>query len=120
MTKQLGHFGESWAVAHLTRLGYRIVERNVRFRVGEIDIVAEEGDDLVFVEVKTRRSSAYGAPEDSIDARRFARLERAVETYLSRHDSQPASYRVDVVLLEVDATGAVRRSEIVRGAEAPR
>ena len=74
MSGDLGRFGEAWAVGYLHRLGYRVVERNVRFRSGELDIVAHEGGDLVFIEVKCRRSGAYGTPEESISARRYERL----------------------------------------------
>ena len=73
MTTGLGKFGEIWTVGALTRRGYRIVVRNVRYRVGELDIVAYDQSVLVFIEVKCRRSTAYGSPESSITAARFAR-----------------------------------------------
>ena len=119
MTASLGAFGESFAVGHLTRLGYRILERNVRYRTGELDIVAADGDDLVFVEVKCRRSGKYGSPESSITPRRFARLAQTIEEYLMRKELHPPSYRVDVVSIEVGSSGRVTRCEVLRGVEPP-
>lgn len=119
MTSGLGAFGEAWAVGYLSRLGYDILERNVRYRRGEIDIVAREGRDLVFVEVKCRRGTRFGAPEESITARRFERLTIAIQEYLQRNDLDPASYRVDVMALEVSLAGRVTRCELLRGVEAP-
>jgi putative endonuclease len=61
---EIGRKGEELALRHLKRLGYRIVEQNYRCPLGEVDIVAREGDTLVFVEVKTRRYRSYGLPRD--------------------------------------------------------
>jgi putative endonuclease len=119
VTGSLGHFGESWAVAHLQRLGYQVIERNVRYRSGELDIVAHEGGDLVFVEVKCRRSSQYGSPEESISPRRFERLERAATEYLTRNDLHGSSVRLDLVALEVGPDGRVDRHNLIRGIESP-
>ncbi len=119
MTGSLGRFGEAWAVAHLHRLGYRVVDRNVRFRSGELDIVAHEGGDLVFVEVKCRRPSAYGSPEESISLRRYDRLARAVGEYLSQHGLQDSRIRVDLMALEVGADGRVTRHNLIKGIESP-
>jgi putative endonuclease len=115
----LGRFGEAWAAAHLSRLGYEILDRNVRYRCGELDIVARDGHDLVFVEVKCRRSARFGSPEAAIDRKRFARLEAAVQQFLVERHLDPDSYRIDVVALEVDASGKVVRCEVLRGVEAP-
>ena len=120
MSSTLGTFGESWAVGYLGRLGYRIVERNVRFRAGEIDIVAWAGPELVFVEVKCRRSSHFGTPQESITRARNGRLARATQTYLQRLSVQPDAYRIDVVAIEVGAAGIVEHHELLRGIEAPR
>lgn len=120
MNRGLGAFGESWVAGHLARLGYRILERNVRFRVGELDIVAQEGEELVFVEVKTRSSSRFGSPESSITASRYSRLARAVDTYIAERNLQDRPYRIDVAAIEVDGRGKVVRAEILRGVEPPR
>lgn len=119
MTKTLGAFGEAWAVGHLTRLGYRILERNVRSRWGELDIIAVDGDVLVFVEVKCRRSRRFGTPEASITRSRFQRLSRAVDQYLQDRLVQPAAYRVDVVAIEVGPSGRVTRTDVLKGVQEP-
>jgi putative endonuclease len=119
MTSGLGAFGESWAAGYLTRLGYRIVERNVRYRRGEIDIVAWDGPDLVFVEVKCRRSSLYGSPADSITPMRFRHLATAIDHYLHDRNLEPDSYRIDVVAMVVGRDGRVESHELLRGVEAP-
>jgi putative endonuclease len=119
MPASLGRFGETWAAGHLTRLGYQILERNVRYRSGELDIVAEEAGELVFVEVKCRRSRRFGTPESSIDRRRYARMAAAIEEYLSSRGIEPDSYRIDVVALEVDAEGRVAQARLLRGVEPP-
>lgn len=115
----LGSFGESWATGHLTRLGYRVVERNVRYRTGEIDIVAWHGTTLVFVEVKCRRTVAFGSPEASITRRRYSHLAVAIEEYLQRHDLEPNDYRIDVVSIRVDPSGRVSEYRLLTGVEPP-
>lgn len=118
--KGLGAFGEAWAAGHLTRLGYRIVERNVRYRCGEIDLIAWDARELVFVEVKCRRSAAFGTPAESITTRKWQRLAAAIDTYLAKHELSPDSYRVDVITIEVGSNGQVSRHELLRAAEPPR
>lgn len=115
----LGAFGESWAIGHLARLGYRIVERNVRYRRGEIDIVAWHGATLVFVEVKCRRGAAFGTPEASITGRRYNHLAMAIEEYLQRHNLEPDDYRIDVVSIRVDNFGRVANSVLLTGVAPP-
>jgi putative endonuclease len=119
VTRALGRFGEAWAVGVLHRLGYQVIDRNVRFRSGELDIVAREGGDVVFVEVKCRRSSAYGSPEESISVRRFTRLATAANEYIGRHDLQGCSVRLDLMAIEVGADGRVARHNLIRGIESP-
>ncbi|HZS94641.1 MAG TPA: YraN family protein, partial [Chloroflexota bacterium] len=91
--RSLGTFGENWAVGYLTRAGYRILERNVRLGRDEIDIVARDGADLVFVEVKCRRGSQFGLPEEAITPARYARLARAAERYFTERGGDASSYR---------------------------
>jgi putative endonuclease len=119
VTRGLGAFGEAWAAGYLSRLGYRVIDRNVRNQHGEIDIVARDGDALVFVEVKTRRTSRFGAPQESITPARYARLARCVEAYLQRLATPPERYRIDVVAIEVGPSGRVESHELLQGVEAP-
>jgi uncharacterized protein (TIGR00252 family) len=77
----LGRRGERAAEKYLKRNGYRIVARNFRASGAEIDLVAIDGETLVFVEVKTRRSRSAGAPEDAVDERKQSRMRRAAEAF---------------------------------------
>ena len=92
-----GRRGEDAAVDYLAKKGYRIVERNFRFGRGEIDIVAEDGDTLVFVEVKARRTDTYGAPEDAVSMHKRRQLRRVAEGYLFKHGIEDKACRFDVV-----------------------
>lgn len=114
MKKALGTFGETYATHQLQRNGYEILERNVRFRDGEIDIIAREAGELVFVEVKTRRAYSMMAPEESIDNERMSHLETAIIQYLEARGLQNAPYRIEVIAIEVDRAGRVVRHEILR------
>ena len=119
MTGSLGRFGEAWGAGHLQRLGYRVIDRNVRFRSGELDIVAYERGDLVFVEVKCRRSGIYGSPEESISPRRYDRLARAATEYITEKELQASTVRLDLLALEVGPDGRVARHNLIRGIESP-
>ncbi|MCL4761048.1 MAG: YraN family protein [Burkholderiales bacterium] len=94
-----GERGETLAAAFLERHGLAIVARNVRNRFGEIDIVARDGATLVFVEVRLRRSQAFGGAAASIAGPKRARLARAASCYLATLDGVPPC-RFDAVLLD--------------------
>ena len=96
----VGRFGEDVAVEHLQAAGLQIVERNWRCRAGEVDIVARERSDLVFVEVKTRSSTAFGVPAEAVGQRKIARLRRLALCWLAEHrevDQFWDAVRFDVV-----------------------
>lgn len=95
--ERVGRVGESLATRFLQDRGYRIVDRNFRCSEGEIDIVAEQGGCLVFVEVRTRRSTGYGYPEESISYRKKRRLQAAAIRYLQSAGRTYKMYRFDVV-----------------------
>jgi putative endonuclease len=98
---ETGRGGEEIAASHLTERGLTILDRNVRFGDGEIDLVAEEGPVLVFVEVRRRRTGNAGTAAESVTARKRARVVRAARRWLSRHprDSR-RPLRFDVVALD--------------------
>ncbi len=96
----LGSEGEARAAAFLARRGYRIVERNVRAAGAEIDLIAARGRVLIFVEVKTRRARRHGPPEESVDARKQARLVRAAGAWLHAKRPRVRRVRFDVVTCE--------------------
>jgi putative endonuclease len=97
--KRLGDAAEAAAVRHLESLGYRIVKRNLRGPGGEIDIVAQDGPTLVFVEVKARRSGAYGSALSAVDARKRKRIRAIAEDYL-QFFAPAMKARFDVLALE--------------------
>ncbi len=105
---RLGSLGERRALEYLGGAGYRIIETNYRCRWGEVDIVARNGDFLVFVEVKTRRSHSYGSPEESVTKAKAQRLIAAAETYLEERQTPAAQWRIDLVSVEMDRGGRVK------------
>ena len=106
----LGRRGEELAARHLAGRDYEIVARNWRCEVGEIDLVARDGDWLAFVEVRTRRGRALGTPEESITPAKQARLVDLAEAYVQMHD-WPGYYRIDVIAVELDRRGRLLRVE---------
>lgn len=98
--KELGAKGEEIAVRYLKRRGYRIIERNYRSRLGEIDIIAEEGDDLVFIEVKTRSDILFGSPFESVTVQKQKQLSKVALEYISKQDCHNRPARFDVVGIE--------------------
>jgi len=115
MTKdnvKLGQTGEEWAVKYLKKQGYGIVERNVRTRFGEIDIVASRKRDLYFVEVKTRRGSSFGSSLESLPVYRQKRLARMAEWYFKTHRvSSEICYHLS--LLGIDVSGSEPKIELI-------
>jgi putative endonuclease len=112
----LGRLGERLATHALERRGYRIVERNFRCRSGEIDLVAEEGQDLVFIEVKTRRGTSCGLPEEAVDGRKARKLREVAGCYLELHDLPECSWRIDVVAVQFSPTGRLEAIRIYQHA----
>jgi putative endonuclease len=94
-----GRAGEALAVEHLRAIGYTIVATNWRTRFGEIDVVARDRDTVVVVEVRSRRSAAFGTAADSVDPRKQRRLVRMAEAYLQQHAPR-ANARIDVVTVD--------------------
>ncbi|MDP3724741.1 MAG: YraN family protein [bacterium] len=96
----LGQKGEEIAWRFLENKGYRLLERNVRSKVGELDLVCRDNNWLVFVEVKTRTSTEFGRPEESVTPSKLAKLIRAAERYLLQIKESP-SWRIDVVAVDM-------------------
>lgn len=93
----LGDRGERLAAAYLQRQGLRILERNARSRLGELDLVAADGDQVVFVEVKTRQAAAHGQPVEAVTPEKQRRLTQAALGYLKRRGWLERRTRFDVV-----------------------
>jgi putative endonuclease len=94
---ELGGHGERIAVAYLTDRGLRVLDRNWRCREGELDIVAREGNALVFCEVKTRRGTGYGHPIEAVTPTKQRRLRLLAQRWLAAHDEHAPDLRFDVV-----------------------
>ena len=107
--RRLGDWGERQARLYLEAKGYAIVASNFRCRAGEIDIVARQGGEFVFVEVKTRRGDAFGEAEESISPARAERLAAVAEEFLQSwladgyHSATP--WRIDLVCVNLDRRG---------------
>lgn len=100
--KELASLGEEHAAKHVASLGYRIVKRNFRYgRVGEIDIVAYDGECLVFIEVKARQDYSHGTPESSVDPRKQAQLKRVARMYYYVNSIAEAVCRFDVIAIDI-------------------
>ena len=102
----LGAQGESLAAAMLTAAGMTIIERNWRCSQGELDIVASEAGEIVFVEVKTRSSVAFGAPLEAITAQKLARLRRLAAAWCEAHPDAGRRIRIDAVGVVLPTVGA--------------
>lgn len=98
---QIGRLGEDIAAAHLAASGWQVLERNVRIARGEIDIVALDGPTLVFVEVKTRRTTLSGVPQAAVDDRKLRRLRLLASAYLMDHCPPHRDLRIDVLAIMV-------------------
>ena len=110
--QEVGRWGENLAAMYLAERGYTILERNVRTSYGEIDLIArqeigsgqpeeetDEGSVLVFVEVKTRRSTKFGLPEEAMTSRKQTHLLAAIQSYLQSNPELTGSWRVDVIAI---------------------
>lgn len=97
-SRELGVWGEAKAASYLKLHGYRIIEKNYSCRHGEIDIIAENRDYLVFVEVKLRKSSDYGEAREFVTYSKQRRIIKAAQLYLQRHDTEKQP-RFDVLEL---------------------
>jgi putative endonuclease len=106
-TRALGQKGEDAAVRFLERQGLVVLARNLRSRLGEIDLIARDRATLVFVEVKARRGGPGGPPEAAVDARKRARLSRLALGYLGARRLGERSCRFDVVGVTLDEAGSV-------------
>ncbi|RLE08726.1 YraN family protein [Candidatus Aerophobetes bacterium] len=113
---KLGRRGEAIAVSFLKKQGYKIIERNYRSKLGEIDIIAREKDNIVFVEVKTRRSDDFGLPQEAVSYRKQRRLTKIALGYLAYHRLRGMNCRFDVVGILMGRGGEVKNVELIKGA----
>ncbi len=114
--REKGQLAEKEAAKYLKRLGYKVLEQNYFSRFGEIDIIAEKGEYLVFVEVKFRGSDAFGGGVAAVDRRKQERIKKTAMLYLQKYEVEPA-VRFDVVSI-TSADGKIRKEnmEIIENA----
>lgn len=103
--RETGIQGEKLAKAFLEKRGYHVIETNYRCHEGEIDIVARHHDSLVFIEVRTKTSLAFGSPQESITPAKQERMRAAAYHYQQTHDSLPSLWRIDFVAVELNRQG---------------
>ena len=111
---RFGDWGEEYARRYLEQRGYSIVEAKYRGSYGEIDLVAREGRCLVFVEVKSRRSRAFGIPEESVTPAKQKKLLESAQEYVQVKGLEGQEWRIDV--LGIEAGGARPRVRLLRNA----
>jgi len=112
----VGKLGETKAGEYLVRNGYQIIEKNFRTRYGEIDIIAKDGNDLVFVEVRSRSTKSFGAPEESITAKKQLKIKNLAQYYLQVHNLNRVNCRFDVVVINFNRNGKLERLNHIRSA----
>ncbi len=103
--RALGELGERLAGEHLEAKGYRVRERNFRTAAGEIDIVAEAGGVLAFVEVRARRGSAMGTAAESLSPAKQRRMVEMAEAYGQARDDLPEQWRIDLIAIDFERNG---------------
>lgn len=95
--REIGIFGETLAYNYLLENGYDILERNFRVKVGEIDIIAQKNDIIIFVEVKARSNNNYGFPYESVDFRKQKKIIRTAQNYINLKKLNNYQYRFDII-----------------------
>jgi len=110
----LGKEGEQLALKEVKRLGYTCIERNYRCPLGEVDLVAKDGDTLVFIEIKTRKGKDLAYAKEAVDGRKKRQLSKVALAYMKAHECCDVKSRFDVVAVHWSEGGA--RIEVVKDA----
>ena len=92
--------GENLAVEYLTNKGFHILDRNYRYERGEVDIVAEDNNVLVFIEVKARHTKMFGEPEDAVTPSKRVKIRKIADGYLFKHDIDDRECRFDIIAID--------------------
>lgn len=103
--QRLGQGGELYVAKYLKNEGYRILAKNYRCKVGEIDIIARDGKELVFIEVKTRSGLSHGSPAAAVDFRKQRQISRTAQWYLAEQTLSDPPARFDVISVLYDEAG---------------
>ena len=112
----IGKFGEDIASKYLEAKGYKIKERNYRTFLGEIDIISEYKGNIIFVEVKTRRSNKFGYPEEAINYNKQRKIIKNALCYLAKYNLWKNNYYFDVILVSISNHKDIKRIKHIRNA----
>ncbi len=115
-TAPTGRLGEALAAEFLTKQRYAIVELNYRKSYGEVDIIAQDGDTVVFVEVKTRKSTGFGTAFEAVDSRKQRQISRIAQEYLQSHGLLEAPARFDVIAIRLDGDNRATAIDHIKNA----
>ena len=111
---ELGERGEMLAFEEIKRLGYRNIIRNYRCRLGEVDLVAEDGDVLVFIEIKTRKGRPLGFAKEAVNARKQKQISKVALSYMKTNNCCDVSARFDVVAVAIGS--GLPQIEVIKNA----
>lgn len=113
---EVAKIGEELAAAHLKKKGYQILVQNYRALRGEIDLVAQDGNRIVFVEVKTRRSLKFGLPQEAVTPRKQQQISKIALAYLQARDLLNAPCRFDVIAIRLSSQLKLLHLEHIKNA----
>jgi len=111
---ELGRLGEDLALKKIKKMGYRCLVRNYRCTLGEVDLVARDGDTLVFIEIKTRRGKSLEYAKEAVSMKKRRQLSKVALSYMRDHDCADVKSRFDVVAISLE--GNRREIEVVKNA----
>jgi len=111
-----GKIGEKIASKELIKRGYQIIGQNYRTRFGEIDIIAKDCEIWVFVEVKARKGTGFGLPQEAVNFRKQNKIIRSAIQYIQQNRLGEISWRVDVVSILLDRVGNVKKFDLIKNA----
>jgi len=114
--KRFGEIGEALACKYLKRHRYKILARNYSTSIGEIDIVAEDRGVLVFIEVKMRRSEAYGLPEEAVNLKKMHKLTRLAQLYIKNKNLYYKEARFDIVSIVAQGRFGRKTIKLIKNA----
>ena len=104
-TRQIGDWGEAQAQEYLEARGFKVLANNVYTEYGEIDLVAQKAGRLHFVEVKTKRTKAFGHPEEAVTPRKLRHMIESAESYIQADPELQMDYQIDVIAIQVIGNG---------------
>lgn len=111
-----GKKGEDEAVKYLKKIGMSIICRNYRCKLGELDIIAEDDGVLVFIEVRSRRTTGYGLPQETIDLRKRTQVRKVAQYYLLKENLIDRDCRFDVLAVQLDGKGKLIKTDYFKNA----